>query len=100
MKSMEEKQQKKEEAEQKEKRKVERERKRQERETLAKKRKEKAVVKRSLGECKKKQCKHPTAQNWVCCTKCACWCHCICVGVQWSEAKKENYEYLCKACSI
>ena len=99
--SMEEKQKKKEEAaEQKEKRRVEREQRRQERETIANKRKEKAAAKLSLGECKKKECKHPTARNWVCCKKCACWCHCICVGVKWSEAKTENYQYTCKACLI
>ena len=50
-------------------------------------------------DCSKKCCSHPYASNWVSCKDCGKWLHCMCVGVNYADARKKSFVYECNECS-
>ena len=49
------------------------------------------------GKCLKGSCQHPTARQMVQCQSCLEWLHCICVGVDYWEVQKIDYN--CEQCA-
>ena len=49
-------------------------------------------------ECIKKICSHPRATRWIKCEQCKVWYHCLCTGVPWSKAQKDDFVWCCENC--
>ena len=51
-------------------------------------------------DCEKGTCKHQRAVNWVECSRCNKWLHCICALVRCQKAKNKSFAFVCKQCYI
>lgn len=48
----------------------------------------------NLLDCEGGNCSHPTARNWIMCTKCELWMHCTCASVPYSKARSESFIFV------
>ena len=51
-----------------------------------------------MGSCQSGDCCHPRATNWVNCSECDDWLHCICAEVSCNKAKNKDFVFICRLC--